>query len=413
MVNYKAIKRNMTSRPSEFKNKVIILGVIIDDQTSDFFVNKFEYFLRFSGQRKIFTPNPEICLRASESEEFRHILNDADLNLPDGFGLKLGAMILGETLNNRVCGSDFTSKILDKLNLQEEIKIYVILREDSLSKETDIKTLFRNNYPNIKMKVGSMNVNNLIDCDEILNEINDFSPQILFTALGSPYQEVWINKFLKLIPSVKVAMAVGGSFDFLTEKIKRAPKFMRELGMEWFYRLYQEPQRLSRIKNAIAKFLLTCHQWKKRIDSEYRKNALCVIINKSGQLLLGKSRRFNDHWHFPQGGIDENEQADAAAVREASEELGAPEKLFRTVKQLSTKNRYDSPSYAKLMKGYKGQEQTAFLIKFLGEDSDFEIEKSHEFEKFIWVDEKELLEKIHPKRREFAGRLLKEIQTTA
>jgi len=402
----------MSNRPPEFKNKVIILGVIIDDQPFDFFARKFEDYLLFEGQHKIFTPNPEICLRAFENEDFRHILNEADLNLPDGFGLKLGAMILGETLENRVCGSDFTPKILERLNLREGIKVYIVLREDSLSIESDLKTLFKNNYPNIKLKVGSMNVNNLTACDEILNEINDFNPPVLFCALGSPHQEIWINKFLKLIPSLKVAMAVGGSFDFLTGKIKRAPKFMRELGIEWFYRLYQEPQRLSRIKNATAKFLLTCHTWKKRIESEYRKNVLCVIRNNNGQFLLGKSRRFKDHWQFPQGGVEKDEEMETAAIREVGEELGAPEKLFRVIKRLSSNNRYDSPPYAKLLKGYKGQEQTAFLIKFLGEDHDLKIGKSHEFEKFIWVGEKELLEKIHPKRREFAGRILKELNET-
>jgi N-acetylglucosaminyldiphosphoundecaprenol N-acetyl-beta-D-mannosaminyltransferase len=402
----------MSSRPPEFKNKVIILGVIIDDQPFDFFAKKFEDYLLFEVQHKIFTPNPEICLRAFENEEFRHILNEADLNLPDGFGLKLGAMILGETLENRVCGSDFTPKILERLNLREGIKVYIVLREDSLSIESDLKTLFKNNYPNIKLKAGSMSVNNLNACDDILNEINTFEPQILFVALGSPHQEIWINKFLKLVPGVKVAMTVGGSFDFLTKKIKRAPKFMRELGIEWFYRLYQEPQRLSRIKNATAKFLLTCHQWKKRIDSEYRKNVLCVIKNRSGQLLLGKSRRFNDHWHFPQGGVEKNEEMETAAIREAGEELGAPEKLFRVLKQLSSRNRYDSPPYAKLLKGYKGQEQTAFLIEYLGEDNDFQIKQSHEFEKIIWVDEKEMLEKIHPIRREFAERILNELRAT-
>ncbi|MEK7512471.1 MAG: WecB/TagA/CpsF family glycosyltransferase [Patescibacteria group bacterium] len=400
----------MSNRPPEFKNKIIILGVIIDDRPFEFFQNKFVDFLSSSSQHKIFTPNPEICLKAVDDEKFRHILNSADLNLPDGFGLKLGAMILGETLENRVCGSDFAPKILEQLNKQEGIRVFVVLREDSLSTESDIKSLFKNKYPNVKLKVGSININNLIACDDLLNNVNDFEPQVLFCALGSPYQETWINKFSKLIPSVKVAMGVGGSFDFLTEKIKRAPQFMRDLGIEWFYRLYQEPQRLSRIKNATATFLLACHQWKKRFSAEYRKNVLCVIRNKAGLFLLGKSKRFSDHWHFPQGGIENNEEPSSAAIREASEELVAPEKLFRIVKRLTANNRYDSPPYAKLLKGYKGQEQTAFLIEFLGNDSDMQIKQSHEFIEIAWVDQNELLEKIHPIRKEFARRILDELK---
>ena len=135
----------MSNRPPEFKNKIIILGVIIDDRPFEFFQNKFVDFLSSSSQHKIFTPNPEICLKAVDDEKFRHILNSADLNLPDGFGLKLGAMILGETLENRVCGSDFAPKILEQLNKQEGIRVFVVLREDSLSTESDINHYLKTN----------------------------------------------------------------------------------------------------------------------------------------------------------------------------------------------------------------------------------------------------------------------------
>lgn len=400
----------MRHRPQEFKDRAIILGIIIDDRAFDFFQKKFIDFLSANSQYKIFTPNPEICLKAVDDEEFRHVLNKADLNLPDGFGLKLGAMILGEKLDNRVCGSDFTPKILEELNTKEGIKIYVVLRDDSLSTEIDLKKLFKKNYPNIQMRCGSIEIKNPDNCDNILNNINSFAPQIVFSALGSPHQEIWINKFLKLIPSVQVAMAVGGSFDFLTGKVKRAPQFMRDLGIEWFYRLYQEPKRLSRIKNATAKFLLACHSWKKRMETEYRKNVLCVITNKEHKIFLGKSRRFSEHWHFPQGGIENNDEPSSTAIREASEELVAPEKFFRIIKRLAANNRYDSPPYAKLLKGYKGQEQTAFLIEFIGNNGDIHLDKSEEFEEFVWVDRDELLNKIHPLRREFAKRILDELK---
>lgn len=394
------------NRPAEFDKKTIILGVVIDDQPLDFVLEKIEQFLCSAGQRPIFTPNPEICLKAEKDESYRYILNTASISLPDGFGLKLGAKILGETLENRVAGSDLTRKLLEKYN-NREIKVYIILRADSLSTENDLKKLFKQRYPNIEMRCSSLDIKNYDACDDILNSINSFEPQMIFVCLGAPTQEIWIHKYLKLIPSVKVALGIGGSFDFLTEKIKRAPQFMRDLGMEWFYRLYQEPRRLGRIKNATADFLLVCHRWKKRIEDEFRENVVGVIRNKQGRFLIQKNPRFKNHWQFPQGGVDKNEKATEAVVREVSEEIGAPEKLFKVVKQIPENHVYEWPEYAKRLKGYKGQAQTAFLLDFLGKGSEFELKGSREAEEIKWVNKNDLLKFIHPARQEFARKIIK------
>jgi len=74
-------------------------------------------------------------------------------------------------------------------------------------------------------------------------------------ALGAPRQEKWIAENLAKVPSVKVAIGVGGAFDFLSGKIRRAPVFMQKMGLEWFWRLMQEPKRLPRIFNAVIVFL--------------------------------------------------------------------------------------------------------------------------------------------------------------
>ena len=394
------------SAPAEFQHKVILLGIKIDDRPMDYILDRIDAQLNTESQMKIYTPNPEICLRAENDDFYRHVLNTADINAPDGFGLKLGAMILGQDLENRVAGSDLTPQILEKLR-SNGLKVFVVLREDSLSTPNNIADLMKDKYPNVKCKVGIMKSSDFENCDKLLNTINDFDPQILFVCLGAPTQELWINKYIKLLSNVKVAIGVGGSFDFLTGKIKRAPKIMRELGIEWLYRLYQEPKRLERIKHATADFLLACHRWNTRIKNELRVNALAVIRNREGKILIQRNKRFANHWQFPQGGVEKWESVAEAAKREASEEIGAPISAFGATTVLSEKNEYVPPRYSQLLIGYKGQSQTAVLIEFVGNEKDVDVANSEEAEEVKWVNKDELLTYLHRDRQKFAQVLLK------
>ncbi|MBT4722535.1 WecB/TagA/CpsF family glycosyltransferase [Candidatus Falkowbacteria bacterium] len=396
----------MARRPEKFKNKAIILGVPIDDQPLSYFVEKIKQAISNNKQFKIYTPNPEICLRAEKDEDFRHVLETADFNMPDGYGLKLGAKILGETLENRACGSDLAKEVLSTF---KNISIYIVLRDDSLSTKADLDKLFKNSYPNINYKIGTVKKDNPFNCDKVLNEINDFKPQIAFVCLGAPNQETWIAKFLPFLPDVNAAIGVGGSFDFLTGKIKRAPELLRKSGLEWAFRLYQEPQRLARIKNAVADFLLKCHEWKKRIQEQYRENVLGVVRNDRGLYLVQKNMRMPNHWQFPQGGVDIGETKGQAVAREVSEEVGTDQKYLKIIKQIPETHHYDWKPYAQLLKGFKGQEQTAFVLEFKGNGNNIDYTDSHEVEDIKWVKKDELLKWIHPTRIIFAKKIMEHL----
>ena len=391
-------------KPNDFKNKTIILGVKIDDEPMDFFIKQIITNLTKSTQLKLYTPNPEICLKAEKDEDYRAIINNADLNTPDGFGLKLGAKILGEKLENRVTGVDLTANLLVELNTLSE-SVYIILRNDSLTSQENLKGLFKKKYNNIKLHIGILEKNNYNKCDDVLNDINDQKAKILFVCLGAPDQEIWINQYLRFLPNIKTALGVGGTFDFLSGSVERAPQIIRDLGMEWFYRLYQEPKRLSRIKNATAVFLLTCHKWKNRIKNEMRNNVVAVIKNHDNKYLVQKNPRFYEHWQFPQGGVDENEDFAKAAVREASEETGLPEAKLKILREIPETHEYVWKPYAQLLKGYKGQKQKAFLIEFHGTNNDFDLSQSHEAEEIKWVNKEDLIKTIHHHRHEFLQKI--------
>lgn len=106
-------------------------------------------------------------------------------------------------------------------------------------------------------------------CDEMINNdilerIQAFQPDMMFVAYGHPKQEYWINQHKDVLSSVRVAMGVGGSFDFIAGTIGRAPKIFRTLGIEWLWRLFRQPQRLPRIVTATVKFIGTVMLFKMR-----------------------------------------------------------------------------------------------------------------------------------------------------
>lgn len=219
--------------------------------------------LKDKKQHLITTPNPEILLAAQKDQEFQNILNEACLALPDGFGLILASLLSGEILKERVCGSDF---ILDICAAAEKMKksIFLLGAEEGIAAKAGAE--INTKYPflkisgtekGIKLQVKSCKLK--VDSaknEELLARINLAKPDILFVAFGQVKQERWIAENLPNLPSVKIAMGVGGAFDFIAGIVPRAPIWMRQLGLEWLWRLIKEPRRFKRIFNAVVKFPL-------------------------------------------------------------------------------------------------------------------------------------------------------------
>ncbi len=258
-----------------------ILDVRIDDLNKKNAIQEVAHFLSLPGQYKIFTPNPEMIVRAQEDDYFKQVLNSGDLNLCDGMGVRIFTGI------ERVPGVDFMLELC-QLAVEKEKRIYLLgSGSDEVVHKVFIKLIKK--FPSLKiagydkgpeMKEGHCEEvltdeaipQNLESTtkqgdrhaplamtsgvnEETLEKINKAQPDILFVAFGMGKQEKWIYENLAKMPSVKVAMGVGGSFDFIAGKAKRAPLFLRRLGLEWLYRLVQEPKRIGRIFNATFKFI--------------------------------------------------------------------------------------------------------------------------------------------------------------
>ena len=237
-----------------------ILGIHVDNVSREEALSKVSEFLLSDKQYKIFTPNPEMLVDAQKDDYFMKVLNDGDLNLCDGRGIQL----VSKEKIERIPGTDF---MLDICVLAEQKKCSVYFlgsgsREVVLRAGANIQSRFPqlkicgfHEGPEIKRSKDQKIIVDEVEQDKIVDDIIQKAPDILFVAFGHVKQEKWIHENLKDLPSVKVGMGVGGAFDYISGTKKRAPQWMRRLGMEWLYRVLYEPKRIMRIWRAVVIFL--------------------------------------------------------------------------------------------------------------------------------------------------------------
>ena len=245
-----------------------ILGVRIDNLSEKEILEKVRSFLGEKKFHQIATINPEFILEAGRNEDFRNILNNCDLNVADGFGLKVASWRSGEKLNPRIAGADLMEEIL-RLAEKNNLKNFLVANSRGLSTWEEIRDAILKNYPTLKVSGINMDYHSGLDPESsraILgfsldsrfhrndrNNINECA--IVFCNFGAPYQEKFLHSLKSMKNSkIRLAMGVGGSFDYLTDKINRAPVFMRKIGLEWLWRLIQQPRRIKRIWNAVIIF---------------------------------------------------------------------------------------------------------------------------------------------------------------
>ncbi len=253
----------------------VILNVRVDNLTLNEARKKARNFLRSAGSRMIFTPNPEIIVKAQKDEYFNQVLNKGNLNLCDGSGLTLVSGV------RRIPGVDF---MLELCQIAEEENKSVFLlgsASDEIAKKTAEELIKKNPLLKIvghfrgpivrestetparlesesvsgRQKHKSTLVIDETENENIIQQINASGAEVLFVAFGMGKQEKWIAENLPEMPNVKIAIGVGGSFDYISVTVRRAPCWMRKIGLEWLYRLFRQPSRLFRIFNATAGFL--------------------------------------------------------------------------------------------------------------------------------------------------------------
>ncbi len=237
-----------------------VLGIRIDNFPLPQASEILTVALQSPKKIKIFTPNPEILVKAQADVYFKQVLNSGDINICDGFGIEF--VTKGKI--KRLSGVDVV-KIICCIAEKSGKSVYFLGSGNDEVGEKLVKNLTIE-FPHLEIagfdkgpiitegNDGQLSMN-IEENDKVLKKICGTRADILFVAFGMGKQEKWIFENLHKLPRIQIAMGVGGAFDFISGIIPRAPQWMRKLGLEWLFRLYQEPKRMNRIWNATVKFL--------------------------------------------------------------------------------------------------------------------------------------------------------------
>ncbi len=222
---------------------VRILGVRVDDVTMEEALQRVEAMVVAGGAHQVVTVNPEFIMRAQEDGVFRQVLDEADLAIPDGQGLLLAARFLGQPLRERVAGSDMVPALAQR-SARQGHRLYLLGAAPGVAERAAAELARR--YPGVQVVGTYAGSPAVSEEDGIVARIQAARPDFLFVAYGAPAQDLWIHRNQPRL-QVPVAIGIGGTLDFIAGVRKRAPVWMRRWGLEWLFRLIQEPRRWRRM----------------------------------------------------------------------------------------------------------------------------------------------------------------------
>ncbi len=263
--------------------KVDIAGVFVDAVTKSETLNKLDEFLQAQQPRLVVTVYSEFIVFASHEDTYKRVLNHADLSLADGFGILWAAKYLSLPVLNPllellrlmlnlsralfdkayfktvlpevITGSRLVWDIA-KLAAEKNYSLALVGGFNGVALAASQKLL--EHYPNLKFNLV---LSPAAFDDSVAEQINRSNSDILLIAYSPPKQEMWLAENLGKL-NVKVALGLGGTFDYLAGKRVPAPNFISRLGLEWLWRLLTQPWRIKRMWNAVPNFIWTTYRYK-------------------------------------------------------------------------------------------------------------------------------------------------------
>ena len=224
-------------------NRVTILNTTIDNLTMDQTLGLIEKKISQNAHVHHAVVNAGKIVEMQSDSQLRQSVNSSDVINADGQAVVWASKLLGQGLEERVTGIDLMTNLV-KLASEKDYKIFFLGAQEKVLLELiniyiskyskDIIAGFRNGY--FKKEEEK----------DIAKQIASSGANILFVAISSPTKENFLYMHRKLLSKVNFIMGVGGSFDVIAGKVKRAPLWIQTIGMEWLYRLYQEPKRMWR-----------------------------------------------------------------------------------------------------------------------------------------------------------------------
>lgn len=228
---------------TETREKIKVLGLPINNTSMNEAIDLINKKLHSTEKASQFCFVNADCANLSvKNTEYKAVLNRAEFVFADGIGMKIAGKLLKTGIKQNVNGTDLFPRLCEKLSGTGK-KIFLLGAKPEIA-ET-VKDWVKTNYPETEICGTQHGYFSTEDEPQILQKINDSQTDLLLVAFGAPRQDVWIAENLSNL-EIKAAIGVGGLFDYFSGRIPRAPQWLREMGLEWFFRFYQEPRRMWR-----------------------------------------------------------------------------------------------------------------------------------------------------------------------
>jgi N-acetylglucosaminyldiphosphoundecaprenol N-acetyl-beta-D-mannosaminyltransferase len=227
-------------------------------------VNMIDHAIVSQAKTNVFFINADCLNKTVKDKEYLGVLQANDMIFPDGSGINLACKMIGQHLKANINGTDMFPRLCE-LSQEKGYRIYLLGAKPGVVDK--MRERITRQYPCLLI-VGSRNgyFDKKTQSPTVIQEINESQADLLFVAFGAPFQEKWINQYAGEL-NTWVNLGVGGLFDFYSDTIPRAPQWMRELGIEWVYRLIQEPRRMwKRYILGNPLFMYRVYRWEKNIE---------------------------------------------------------------------------------------------------------------------------------------------------
>ena len=224
------------------KISIHLLGIRVDDVTFAETLERMQSFIAAGTPHQVCTVNPEFIMTAQRDAEFRQVLAQSALNIPDGVFLLWAARRKGCRLRERVTGSDMLPMFAE-VAARRGYRVFFLGAADGVAQKA--ADVLRARYPAFNV-VGCYAGSPLPEqADEITTRVRSAHPDALFVAYGAPQQDKWIARYADRL-GVPLMMGVGGTLDFIAGVVPRAPRLVRQAQLEWLFRLLRQPWRWRR-----------------------------------------------------------------------------------------------------------------------------------------------------------------------
>lgn len=225
------------------------MGIEIDSESFEWSVDRAFDLMSHDKVSQVITINPEMYKECETNQEFRKIIDEAELVVPDGVGIKLALLLKGKGIE-RVPGIDFARKILEGCAKEGKRVAIIGSKEEVIVKAVE----------NLKGEIEGLNIvyyhnGYFSDNNEIYEKLKEANADLILVALGSPKQEYFIYNAKNILPPC-LMVGIGGSLDVWSGTVKRAPEIWQKLGLEWLYRTVLQPERFKRIFPTLPLFLI-------------------------------------------------------------------------------------------------------------------------------------------------------------